>query len=163
MGKGGVITGRIRTFLDPTFASKHIPIIASVSEHQPTAWGSYIFDLHITVYLMSIGLYFGFKNLTDGIIFLITYGTFAVYISENMVRIMLVLAPATSMLSAIGISEVLTFCRQSIVEKDEDLEIEKDSYHMDQSNVIKISENDSVEGVVGKNRNFRYEVESASY
>lgn len=30
-------TGRSLSLLDPTYASKHIPIIASVSEHQPTS------------------------------------------------------------------------------------------------------------------------------
>lgn len=120
-GHGGGVTGRIRTFLDPTFATKHIPIIASVSEHQPTAWGSYFFDLHITVYLMPIGLYFCFKHLTDANLFLITYGAFAVYFSGVMVRIMLVLAPAASMLSAIGISELLKFFMKSwILGTDED-------------------------------------------
>lgn len=116
-GKGGGMTGRIRQFLDPTYASKHIPIIASVSEHQPTAWGSYFFDLHITVYLMPIGLYFCFKKLTDANMFLITYGAFAVYFSGVMVRIMLVLAPAASMLSAIGISESIKFFMESLLSK----------------------------------------------
>lgn len=120
-GNGGGMTGRIRTFLDPTYASKHIPIIASVSEHQPTSWGSYFFDLHITVYLMPIGLYFCFKKLTDGNMFLVTYGTFAVYFSGVMIRIMLVLAPAASMLSAIGISETLKFAMRSLqVDTDEE-------------------------------------------
>lgn len=119
-GFGGGMTGRIRTFLDPTYATKHIPIIASVSEHQPTAWGSYFFDLHITVYFMPIGLYFCFKNLTDANMFLITYGTFAVYFSGIMVRILLVLAPAAAMLSAIGISESLKFCMRSIIHGEED-------------------------------------------
>lgn len=117
---GGGMTGRMRTFLDPTYATKHIPIIASVSEHQPTAWGSYFFDLHITVYLMPIGLYFCFKNLSDAKMFLITYGTFAVYFSGVMVRIMLVLAPAASMLSAIGISESLKFFMRSLVAPDDE-------------------------------------------
>jgi dolichyl-diphosphooligosaccharide--protein glycosyltransferase len=35
------------TLLDPTYAKKFIPIVASVSEHQPTTWASYIFDLHL--------------------------------------------------------------------------------------------------------------------
>lgn len=119
-GNGGGMTGRIRTLLDPTYASNHIPIIASVSEHQPTAWGSYFFDLHITVYLMPIGLYFCFKKLTDANMFLVTYGAFAVYFSGIMVRIMLVLAPAASMLSAIGISETLKFCMRSLQADDDD-------------------------------------------
>jgi dolichyl-diphosphooligosaccharide--protein glycosyltransferase len=38
-------SGRSLTLLDPTYAKKYIPIIASVSEHQPTSWSSYFFDL----------------------------------------------------------------------------------------------------------------------
>lgn len=121
-GHGGGVTGRIRTFLDPTYATNHIPIIASVSEHQPTPWGSYFFDLHITVYLMPIGLYFCFKKLTDANMFLVTYGTFAVYFSGVMVRIMLVLAPAAAMLSAIGISEIMKFCMRSLQAEDHEEE-----------------------------------------
>ncbi|CAN8066570.1 unnamed protein product [Agarophyton chilense] len=120
LDSSGRMTGRIRTFLDPTYASKHIPIIASVSEHQPTAWGSYFFDLHLTVYLMPIGLYFCFKRLSDANMFLVTYGAFAVYFSGIMVRIMLVLAPAASMLSAIGISETLKCCFRSLQTADEE-------------------------------------------
>lgn len=134
MGQGGGMTGRIRQFLDPTYASKHIPIIASVSEHQPTAWGSYFFDLHITVYLMPIGLYFCFKQLSDANMFLITYGTFAVYFSGVMVRIMLVLAPAASMLSAIGISESLKFFVRSIMWADDD------DYYGDENSVRLVSQ-----------------------
>lgn len=118
LGNGGGLTGRVRTFLDPTYASKHIPIIASVSEHQPTAWGSYFFDLHITIYLMPIGLYFCFRKLSDANLFLVTYGTFAAYFSGVMVRIMLVLAPAASMLSAIGISETMKFCMRSLADEE---------------------------------------------
>lgn len=118
-GQGGGMTGRIRTFLDPTYAVKNIPIIASVSEHQPTAWGVYFFDLHITVYLMPIGLYFCFKKLTDANMFLITYGAFAIYFSGVMVRIMLVLAPAAAILSAIGISESLKFFMRSLLAPEE--------------------------------------------
>ena len=32
------------------YAMIHIPIIASVSEHQPTTWTSFFFDLHVHVY-----------------------------------------------------------------------------------------------------------------
>lgn len=126
-GKGGGMTGRIRTLLDPTYATKHIPIIASVSEHQPTAWGSYFFDLHITIYLMPIGLYFCFRKLTDAKMFLVTYGTFAVYFSGVMVRLMLVLAPVASILSAIGISESMKFFMRSLQVDDDDDDDESSS------------------------------------
>lgn len=39
--------GRSLSLLDPTYASKYIPIIASVSEHQPPSWASYFTDLHL--------------------------------------------------------------------------------------------------------------------
>jgi dolichyl-diphosphooligosaccharide--protein glycosyltransferase len=38
--------GRSMTLLDPTYASKYIPIIASVSEHQPTAWSNFVMVWH---------------------------------------------------------------------------------------------------------------------
>lgn len=43
-------TGRFYSLLDPSYAKNNIPIIASVSEHQPTAWSSFYFDLQILVF-----------------------------------------------------------------------------------------------------------------
>jgi dolichyl-diphosphooligosaccharide--protein glycosyltransferase len=100
-------TGRFYTMLDPTYAKKHIPIIASVSEHQPTTWASFFFDLHILTILFPVGLYICFRDMTEASIFLILYGMLSVYFSGVMVRLMLVLAPAACMLSAIGISQTL--------------------------------------------------------
>lgn len=42
-GKVSPWTGRFYSLLDPSYAKNHIPIIASVSEHQPTSWSSLIF------------------------------------------------------------------------------------------------------------------------
>jgi dolichyl-diphosphooligosaccharide--protein glycosyltransferase len=100
-------TGRFYTLLDPTYASKHIPIIASVSEHQPTAWASYFFDLHILTVLAPLGLYYCFQKVTDAGLFVILYFVFAVYFSGVMVRLILVLAPAACAMGAIGISRLL--------------------------------------------------------
>jgi dolichyl-diphosphooligosaccharide---protein glycosyltransferase len=113
-GVFNISSGRILTLLDPTYATKHIAIVASVSEHQPTSWGAYFFDLHLTAYLMPLGLYFCFKQLNDANLFLVTYGIFAAYFSGVMVRIMLVFAPAAAMLSAIGISASLRFFMRSL-------------------------------------------------
>merc|ERR1711871_981766 len=85
-----------------------LPIIASVSEHQPTTWTSFFFDLHILVPLAPVGLFFLFSNVTDGGIFIILYGTLAWYFAGVMVRLMLTLAPIACILSAIGISEIIT-------------------------------------------------------
>ena len=101
-------TGRSLTLLDPTYASKYIPIIASVSEHQPTTWTSFFFDLHILVPLAPVGLFFCFSNISDGGIFVILYGTLAWYFAGVMVRLMLTLAPIACVLAAIGLSNILT-------------------------------------------------------
>lgn len=100
-------SGRSLTLLDPTYASKFIPIIASVSEHQPTSWTSFFFDLHILVVLSPIGLCVLFSNISDGGIFIIVFANLAWYFSGIMVRLMLILAPIACILSAIGLSSIL--------------------------------------------------------
>eukprot|EP01023_Acetabularia_acetabulum_P012877 TRINITY_DN16075_c0_g1_i4.p1 TRINITY_DN16075_c0_g1~~TRINITY_DN16075_c0_g1_i4.p1 ORF type:complete len:499 (+),score=99.11 TRINITY_DN16075_c0_g1_i4:346-1842(+) len=107
-------TGRSLSLLDPTYASKYIPIIASVSEHQPPAWTSYFNDLHILALLMPVGFVFTFRPLTDASLFLVLYGITAVYFSGVMVRLMLVLAPAACCLGGIAASEVLKVLCTSI-------------------------------------------------
>lgn len=48
-GKVSPWTGRFYSLLDPSYAKNHIPIIASVSEHQPTSWSSFYFDLQVRI------------------------------------------------------------------------------------------------------------------
>jgi asparagine N-glycosylation enzyme membrane subunit Stt3 len=74
-------TGRFYSLLDPTYAKIHIPIIASVSEHQPTTWASFFFDLHFLVFLIPAGFYYCFKELNDATMFPILYGATSVYFS----------------------------------------------------------------------------------
>jgi len=107
-------TGRSLSLLDPTYASKYIPIIASVSEHQPPSWPSYITDLHFAVLLAPAGLIACFKKLDDGALFLILYGITAVYFSGVMVRLMLVLAPAVCCLAGVAISDILSLISTSL-------------------------------------------------
>ena len=47
-GKIAPWTGRFYSLLDPSYAKNNIPIIASVSEHQPTTWSSFYFDLQVS-------------------------------------------------------------------------------------------------------------------
>ncbi|XP_030386507.1 dolichyl-diphosphooligosaccharide--protein glycosyltransferase subunit STT3A [Scaptodrosophila lebanonensis] len=106
-GKVSPWTGRFYSLLDPSYAKNHIPIIASVSEHQPTSWSSFYFDLQILVFLFPAGLYFCFSKLTDANIFIILYGVTSIYFAGVMVRLMLVLAPVMCVLSGIAISHLL--------------------------------------------------------
>lgn len=108
-------TGRSLSLLDPTYASKYIPIIASVSEHQPPSWSSYFTDLHIAAVLAPAGLLLCFRPLTDASMFLLLYGVTAVYFSGVMVRLMLVLAPAACCLAGLALSEVTSYLATSLV------------------------------------------------
>lgn len=77
-------TGRFYSLLDPSYAKNNIPIIASVSEHQPTAWSSFYFDLQLLLFLFPVGLYHCFKHLTDINIFIVLYGLTSIYFAVSV-------------------------------------------------------------------------------
>lgn len=76
-------TGRFYSLLDPSYAKNNIPIIASVSEHQPTTWSSFYFDLQMLVFMFPVGLYYCFAKLTDANIFIIIYGVTSIYFAVS--------------------------------------------------------------------------------
>lgn len=100
--------GRSLSLLDPTYASKYIPIIASVSEHQPSTWANYVMDLHILPFLSPIGLMLCFYWATDASLMLGVYGIVAVYFSGMMIRLLLVLSAAASCLAGVAASTLLS-------------------------------------------------------
>ena len=51
------------------YARIHIPIISSVSEHQPTMWTSFITDLHFLPAVAPAGLWYTIKVCTYNVIF----------------------------------------------------------------------------------------------
>ncbi|RUS22854.1 STT3 subunit of Oligosaccharyl transferase [Endogone sp. FLAS-F59071] len=107
---GGYIapfTGRFYSLWDTGYAKKYIPIIASVSEHQPTAWPSFYFDLEMLIWLFPAGIYLCFKELRDEHIFVILYGITASYFAGVMVRLMLTLTPVVCVCAGIAVSSVL--------------------------------------------------------
>lgn len=93
-GKISPWTGRFYSLLDPSYAKNNIPIIASVSEHQPTTWSSYYFDLQLLVFMFPVGLYYCFSNLSDARIFIIMYGVTSMYFSAVMVASGMILVMA---------------------------------------------------------------------
>ena len=63
------LAARFYSLWDTGYAKIHIPIIASVSEHQPTTWFSFFFDLHILVLTYPVGLWYCIKNINDERVF----------------------------------------------------------------------------------------------
>ncbi|CAI7803443.1 unnamed protein product [Closterium sp. NIES-54] len=107
-------TGRSLSLLDPTYASKYIPIIASVSEHQPPMWTSYFMDLQLLAFLAPAGLIACFLPLTDASSFVALYLVVSVYFSGVMVRLMLVLAPAACITAGIAVSALFDVLTRSV-------------------------------------------------
>ncbi|KAF5202112.1 Dolichyl-diphosphooligosaccharide--protein glycosyltransferase subunit stt3a [Thalictrum thalictroides] len=107
-------SGRSLSLLDPTYASKYIPIIASVSEHQPPTWPSYFMDINVLAFLVPAGIIACFLPLSDASSFVVLYIVTSVYFSGVMVRLMLVLAPAACILSGIALSEAFDVFTRSI-------------------------------------------------
>ncbi|XP_059094024.1 dolichyl-diphosphooligosaccharide--protein glycosyltransferase subunit STT3B-like [Tigriopus californicus] len=99
-------SGRFYSLWDTGYAKIHIPIIASVSEHQPTTWFSFFFDLHILACVFPAGLWYCFKHVNDERVFIILYAVSAVYFAGVMVRLMLTLTPCVCVLAAIAFSRL---------------------------------------------------------
>lgn len=99
--------GRFYSLFDTGYAKIHIPIIASVSEHQPTAWPAFFFDLNMLIWLFPAGLYLCFENLGDEHIFLLTYAAAGSYFAGVMVRLMLTLTPCVCVAAALAVSHIL--------------------------------------------------------
>jgi dolichyl-diphosphooligosaccharide--protein glycosyltransferase len=100
-------SGRFYSLWDTGYAKIHIPIIASVSEHQPTTWFSFFFDLHILVCTFPVGLWYCIKKINDERVFVVLYAISAVYFAGVMVRLMLTLTPVVCILAGIAFSCLL--------------------------------------------------------
>ncbi|KAG8805194.1 oligosaccharyl transferase stt3 subunit, partial [Serendipita sp. 399] len=100
-------TGRFYSLWDTGYAKKHIPIIASVSEHQPTAWPAFFADLHILIFIFPVGVLLCFQTLRDEHVFVIIYAIMASYFAGVMVRLMLTLTPLVCVAAAIALSTLL--------------------------------------------------------
>jgi len=116
-------SGRFYSLWDTGYAKIHIPIIASVSEHQPTTWFSFFFDLHILACVFPVGLWYCIKNVNDERVFIILYAISAVYFAGVMVRLMLTLTPCVCILAAIAFSKLFSiYLKEDEGPKDEDPE-----------------------------------------
>lgn len=120
-------SGRFYSLWDTGYAKIHIPIIASVSEHQPTTWFSFFFDLHILVCTFPVGIWYTIKHINDERVFVILYAISAVYFAGVMVRLMLTLTPVVCILSGVAFSGLLdVFLREdNLPEKSQKEEIDE--------------------------------------
>ena len=124
-------SGRFYSLWDTGYARIHIPIISSVSEHQPTTWSNYFFDLGYIILFLPMGYYYCLvDDVTLGKIFIAIYGVLATYFSCVMIRLMLTLAPVVCVIAGIALSEIFRktgeSVRENMLDFDTMLEDEKE-------------------------------------
>lgn len=107
MGKVAPWAGRFYAMWDTEYAKAHMPIIASVSEHQPTTWASLFLDLHALLFLFPAGLFFCFRQRRNEHVFAIVFAVTASYFAGVMVRLILTLTPIVCVCSGLAVSSLL--------------------------------------------------------
>ena len=104
-------SGRLMQMFDPAYASKHIPIIASVAEHQTTSWGSYFYNCGVIVIFLPVGCYFilkqGINHKTEPQFLLVIFALSTLYFAAIMVRLLSIFSLALVYVVGIGIEEIL--------------------------------------------------------
>src|SRR3990170_1804815 len=106
LGYVGNIAGKFISVLDP-FLRSASPLIASVAEHRISAWGSVYYDLGIGILFFLVGLYFTLRNPTSRNVFLLLFGLTSLYFAFSLVRLLVIFAPAFSLIASIGVFGIL--------------------------------------------------------
>lgn len=84
-----------------------MPLVESVQEHRPSAWGVFYYEFGLLVFLAPLGMYFATQRPTNANLFMITYGLTTLYFSASMVRLATLMAPAFCVLGALSTIEIL--------------------------------------------------------
>jgi len=100
------LAGRYQSIINP-FERLANPIVVSVQEHRPAAWGTLYYDLGIGILFIPVGFYFAAQNPTNRNIYLIVFGLTSIYFASTFVRLTLILAPALCILWALALTRVL--------------------------------------------------------
>lgn len=107
LGLIGKLAGRLLSFFNPTYAKKHNPIVASVAEHQPTVWTSFMFNTWFLIILVPAGIYYSLvENLSVPAIFLSVYIASTCWFTAVMSRMILMASPAICLCAAYVVSNV---------------------------------------------------------
>jgi len=90
-------------------------MIASISEHQPTTWATFFFDLNILTAIVPAGIIRCLRRRSDGDLFLGVFAVTSVYFAAVMIRLMLTVAPLMCIFGGISIAALLN----SLTERDQ--------------------------------------------
>ncbi|MFX1405804.1 MAG: STT3 domain-containing protein [Promethearchaeota archaeon] len=97
---------RIQSILSPLLRDQ-MHLVASVAEHMPSPWSVFYYNTLIPLMLLPLGIFFAFKRSDIADIFLIVFILLIFYFTSSMIRIILLFAPAASLIGAYGLVNVL--------------------------------------------------------
>ncbi len=106
LGYLGSIAGKFVGVINP-LQRQESQIYQSVQEHRLTAWGSIYYDYGAGILFFLVGMFFAIRDLTNRNLFILIFGLTALYFASSMVRLTILLAPAFTILMAIGIVNLL--------------------------------------------------------
>lgn len=100
------LTGKFLSVVNP-FTRAESPLYESVAEHRISAWGTLYYDLGIGIIFFIIGLFFACGNFNNRNVFLLVFGLTSLYFACSMVRLLVLMAPAYSLLVGVGVNGLL--------------------------------------------------------
>ncbi|MEM2588567.1 MAG: STT3 domain-containing protein [Candidatus Bathyarchaeia archaeon] len=106
LGHVQAITGKFLSVVNP-FTRAESPLYESVAEHRISAWGSIYYDLGVEIFFFVVSLFFVFGNLNNKNLFLLLFGLTSLYFACSMVRLLVLMAPAFSLLASVGVNGLL--------------------------------------------------------
>ncbi|MHA1973366.1 MAG: STT3 domain-containing protein [Candidatus Hodarchaeales archaeon] len=83
------------------------PILKSVSEHQIVSWASFFRNIGILIFFLPLAIYYLYEKPTERNLLLLLFGLTSIYFAGSMVRLALILAPASALLIAKAIDQTL--------------------------------------------------------
>lgn len=98
--------GRFYALLNPLLR-EGMSLVASVAEQNPSAWGVFYYNILIPLILVPLGIYFCLKRLNAPDIFMIVFVLLLFYFTGAMIRIILLFAPASALIGAYGLVNIL--------------------------------------------------------
>ncbi|MFX0071279.1 MAG: STT3 domain-containing protein [Candidatus Hermodarchaeota archaeon] len=100
------LSGRFKSILSPLLR-EDLHIVASVAEHMPSPWSIFYYNILIPLLLLPLGIFFCFKRLQAADILMVIFLLSLFYFTGSMIRIILLFAPAASLVGAYGLVNVL--------------------------------------------------------
>jgi dolichyl-diphosphooligosaccharide--protein glycosyltransferase len=97
---------RLNSILSPLLR-ENLSLVASVAEHSPSSWSVFYYNTLVPLMLLPLGVFFAFKRSSYIDIFLIIFLLTLFYFTGSMIRIILLFAPAASLVGAYGLSNIL--------------------------------------------------------